>query len=160
MPRQSAGILLYRKINQDLEVFLVHPGGPYFANKDVGAWTIPKGEFTDDEEALTAAQREFKEETGQTVEGNFIQLQSIKQKGGKIVHAWAVEGNIAHEAIISNTFKMEYPYKSGKWISVPEVDKGAWFTADEARSRINPAQSAFIDELVLIIHNNNSPING
>lgn len=153
MPRQSAGILLYRITHQQLELFLVHPGGPYFVNKDEGAWTIPKGEFTDDEEALTAARREFQEETGQAISGDFILLQPVKQKGGKIVHAWAVEGDIAHEAVISNTFRMEYPYKSGQWISVPEVDKAAWFTVDEAKMKINPAQVAFIDELLSIIIN-------
>ncbi len=147
MPRQSAGLLLYRYHVRELQFFLAHPGGPYFANKDEGAWSIPKGEFTKEEEALLAAQREFEEETGQKISGNFIPLQTIKQKGGKLVHAWAVEGDIDAEAVVSNTFNMEYPYKSGKWITVPEVDKAGWFGFEEACIKINPAQKALIEEL-------------
>ena len=147
MPRQSAGSLLYRYHNQELQFFLVHPGGSYFANKDEGAWSIPKGEFTDEEDALLAAQREFEEETGQKISGQFTRLQTIKQKGGKLVHAWAIEGDIDAEAVVSNTFEMEYPYKSGKWITVPEVDKAGWFGFDDACIKINPAQKALIEEL-------------
>ena len=153
MPKQSAGILLYRIQNSNLEVFLVHPGGPYYKFKDAGVWSIPKGEFGDDEEALLAAQREFAEETGQTVNGNFIPLQTIKQKGGKLVHAWAVKGNINADAIVSNVFEMEYPYKSGKWINVPEVDAAGWFDVATAKIKINAAQAAMVEELVELLSN-------
>jgi predicted NUDIX family NTP pyrophosphohydrolase len=146
--RKSAGILVYRVQNKLTEVFLVHPGGPFWQGKDVGAWSIPKGEFADDEEPLLAAQREFKEETGQEVKGNFWELKTVQQKGGKIVHAWAVEGEVDTTKIISNTFKMEYPYKSGKWITVPEVDKASWFPIEEAKNKINPAQAQLIDDLL------------
>ncbi|MDT3405523.1 NUDIX domain-containing protein [Mucilaginibacter terrae] len=148
MPKQSAGLLLYRLNKNELQVFLVHPGGPYYVRKDDGVWSIPKGEYAEDEEPLTAAKREFEEETGLPVNGSiFVPLKPIKQKGGKMVHAWAVEGNADHEKIVSNTFKMEYPYKSGKWIDVPEIDRANWFTVEEARIKINPAQIALIEEL-------------
>jgi predicted NUDIX family NTP pyrophosphohydrolase len=147
MPKQSAGILLYRLQESTLQVFLVHPGGPYYKNKDAGVWSIPKGEFSDDEDPLLAAQREFKEETGQQLSGNFIPLQSIRQKGGKTVYAWAVEGYIDAGAVVSNTFKMEYPYKSGKWIEVHEVDVAGWFDVETAKTKINAAQAALIEEL-------------
>jgi predicted NUDIX family NTP pyrophosphohydrolase len=146
--RKSAGLLLYRKIEMLIEVFLVHPGGPFWKGKDAGAWSIPKGEFSADEDPLTAAQREFKEETGQEVNGVFIELKNIQQQGGKLVYAWAVEAEVDAGNIVSNTFKQEYPYKSGKWITVPEVDKAAWFGVEEAKEKINPAQAAFIDDLV------------
>ncbi|MBS7563399.1 NUDIX domain-containing protein [Mucilaginibacter sp. Bleaf8] len=154
MPRQSAGILLYRIQNNQTEVFLVHPGGPYFLNKDLGAWSIPKGEYPDDEEPLTAARREFAEETGQTVNGTFLPLPAIKQKGGKVVQAWAVEGNIDPETVVSNTFRMEYPYKSGKWITVPEVDKAAWFDLETAKAKINAAQAALVTALEQVLNTN------
>lgn len=147
MARQSAGILLYRIRNQQTEVFLVHPGGPYFSHKDAGAWSIPKGEFTDDEDPLAAARREFAEETGQQIEGPFTPLPAIKQKGGKVVQAWAVKGDMDETTVASNTFRMEYPYKSGKWITVPEVDKAAWFDLQTARVKINAAQAALVDAL-------------
>ena len=146
--RKSAGILLYRKKNKNLEVFLVHPGGPFWKGKDAGAWSIPKGEFTDDEEPLAAAQREFEEETGKKIEGNFVALNPIKQKAGKMVYAWAAEGDINADAIVSNTFKIEWPYKSGKWQSYPEVDQAAWFSLAVAKEKINAAQAMFIDDLV------------
>jgi predicted NUDIX family NTP pyrophosphohydrolase len=151
MQKQSAGILLYKLTNRQLQVFLVHPGGPFFRNKDEGAWSIPKGEYLDGEEPLTAAQREFKEETGQSVSGNFVKLQAIKQKSGKIVHAWAVEGDIDHESIISNVFEMEWPPKSGKLARFPEVDRAGWFTADVAKLKVIPAQAAFIVQLEALI---------
>ena len=144
MQKQSAGILLYRTINNTLEVFLVHPGGPYFKNKDDGSWSIPKGEFLNDEEALTAAKREFEEETGQPIDGKFIELGTIQQKNGKIVHAWVVEGDINHETIFSNLFEMEWPPKSGKKQSFPEIDRADWFDVDEAKVKINGAQAALI----------------
>jgi predicted NUDIX family NTP pyrophosphohydrolase len=145
--RISAGILVYRKKASGPEFFLIHPGGPAWKNRDAGAWSIPKGEFTEDEEPLAAATREFKEETGQTVDGNFIQLTPVKQKAGKIVHAWAVEGDPDADNIVSNEFKMEWPYKSGKWASYPEVDRAGWFGLEEAIEKINPAQAAFLTEL-------------
>ncbi|WP_158826283.1 NUDIX domain-containing protein [Mucilaginibacter lacusdianchii] len=151
MPRQSAGILLYRLSTHQPEVFLVHPGGPYFINKDLGVWSIPKGEYTSEEEPLLAAKREFAEETGQVVTGEFLPLPTIKQKGGKVVQAWAVEGDIDHEAVASNTFKMEYPYKSGKWISVPEIDQAAWFDLETAKTKLISAQVALVEALEEIL---------
>jgi predicted NUDIX family NTP pyrophosphohydrolase len=149
---QSAGILLYRNTNQQLEVFLVHPGGPFFKNKDEGSWSIPKGEFLDDEEALVAAKREFEEETGQKIsDGNFIKLTPVTQKSGKIVHAWAIEGDIDHEIIESNLFEMEWPPKSGKIASFPEVDRAGWFDVGTAKIKVNPAQAKLIDELVTLL---------
>lgn len=146
--RTSAGILLYRKTNNYIEVFLVHPGGPFWKGKDKGAWSIPKGEFTKEEDPLTVAKREFHEETGQTINGNFIELKPIQQKGGKMVYAWAVEGNADPENIVSNTFKQEYPYKSGKWITIPEVDKAGWFNVEEAKEKMNAAQAEFVEQLI------------
>ncbi|SDS86648.1 Predicted NTP pyrophosphohydrolase, NUDIX family [Mucilaginibacter mallensis] len=147
MPKQSAGILLYRKINNILQIFLVHPGGPFFKNKDEGSWTIPKGEFLDDEEPLAAAKREFQEETGKRVDGDFISLGSIKQKSGKTVYAWAIEGDIDQETIVSNVFDLEWPPRSGKMISIPEVDRADWFDIDIAKQKINPAQVPLIERL-------------
>ena len=146
--KQSAGILLYKKTGSGLQVFLVHPGGPFFKNKDLGAWSIPKGEFLSDEDALEAAKREFKEETGQSIAGNFIKLQPVKLKSGKIVHAWAVEGFIDHQTISSNLFEIEWPPKSGKMQSFAEVDRADWFNIDEARLKINAGQVGLIEELV------------
>jgi predicted NUDIX family NTP pyrophosphohydrolase len=151
MPKQSAGILLYRKTDDTLQVFLVHPGGPFFKNKDEGCWTIPKGEFLDDEEPLAAAKREFQEETGQAVDGEFISLGSIKQKSGKTVHAWAIEGDIDHETIVSNVFDLEWPPRSGKTIAIPEVDRADWFNITIAKQKINPAQVALIERLSSIL---------
>ena len=146
--RTSAGILLYRKNNNYVEFFLVHPGGPFWKGKDKGAWSIPKGEFVKDEDPLTVAKREFNEETGQAISGDFIALKPIQQKGGKLVYAWAVEGDADADNIVSNTFRQEWPYKSGKWITIPEVDKAGWFGVEEAKEKINVAQVNFIDELV------------
>jgi predicted NUDIX family NTP pyrophosphohydrolase len=147
MSKQSAGILLYRHTGTHIEFFLVHPGGPFFAKKDLGSWSIPKGEFTHEEEALTAAKREFEEELGATPKGEFIALTPVKQSSGKTVHAWALEGDIDPEAITSNTFEIEWPPKSGKKQSFPEIDKGQWFPSHAAKEKINKAQAAFIDEL-------------
>ena len=151
MPKQSAGILLYRKINDQLEVFLVHPGGPFFKNKDDGVWSIPKGEFLDNEDALIAARREFLEETGQSIDGEFIKLKPVKLKSGKTVYAWAVEGNIDQELIVSNLFEMEWPPRSGKMASFAEVDRAAWFKPAIAKVKVNSAQIALIDELESVI---------
>ena len=146
--RKSAGILLYRKTEKLVEVFLVHPGGPFWKGKEAGAWSIPKGEFADGEDPLGAARREFTEETGQSVDGRFLELVTVQQKGGKLVYAWALEGDVDADNIVSNTFRQEYPYKSGKWITVPEVDKAAWFSIGEARKKINPAQALLLDDLL------------
>ncbi len=146
--KKSAGILLYRQTNKALEVFLVHPGGPFWKNKDVGAWSIPKGEFTDEEEALDAAKRELEEEVGISCNGPFIELTPLKQKGGKLVFAWAAQKNVDCNKIITNTFQMEWPPRSGNFQSFPEVDIAQWFGADDAKQKINSSQSAFIDELI------------
>lgn len=143
---KSAGILLYRQ-HTVAEVFLVHPGGPFFARKDAGSWTIPKGEYTDDEEALTAACREFMEETGQAIKGPFIALTPVQQKGGKQVTAWAVVGDINADQIISNTFELAWPPNSGKKKTFPEIDRAAWFTFAEAKKKINERQVALLVEL-------------
>lgn len=146
--KQSAGILLYRRTNGATEFFLVHPGGPFFAKKDAGAWSIPKGEFDETEMPLEAAKREFHEETGKEIDGEFIALSPVKQKSGKTVFAFAVEGDIDPAKIISNTFEIEWPPKSGKMKTFPEVDKAAWFSAEEAKEKINPAQGGLINELM------------
>ena len=148
MPKQAAGILVYRIKNKRLEVFLVHPGGPIHKNKDIGAWQIPKGEFESDEQPFDAAKREFTEETGQEVDGKFIELKPAKYKSGKIVFAWAVEGEVDENKITSNFFSMEWPPKSGRQQEFPEVDRGKWFTVEEAKQKILPALVPFIDELV------------
>jgi predicted NUDIX family NTP pyrophosphohydrolase len=151
MSKQSAGILLYRKTNNRLQVFLVHPGGPFFKNKDIGVWSIPKGEFLDDEDPLAAAKREFKEETGRPVEGNFIKLNAVTLKSGKIVYGWAVECDIDHETISSNLFEMEWPPKSGKKQSFPEIDRAGWFDIETAKIKINEGQVGLVDELIHIL---------
>lgn len=145
--RQSAGLLVYKQAPQGRLFFLVHPGGPFWKGKDAGAWSIPKGEFSEGENALAAARREFAEETGQAVDGDFLPLTPVTQKAGKKIFAWAVEGNVEAESIVSNTFKIQWPYKSGNWIAVPEVDEAGWFDDKEAKRKLNPAQVAFVDEL-------------
>lgn len=147
MPKKSAGILLFRKNKKETEVFLVHPGGPFYSKKDDGAWVIPKGEFEEDEDPLTAAKREFSEETGMDIDGDFIELSPVKQKGGKLVYTWAVEGDIDASAIVSNTFEMEWPPKSGKKKTFPEIDKAAWFTLPVARNKILQSQMLLLDQL-------------
>jgi len=153
--KKSAGLLLYRCMENTIEFFLVHPGGPFWKNKDIGAWTIPKGELEDEEDALETAKREFKEETGTIIDGNFITLTPVKQKAGKLVYAWAIQGNIDSEKITSNTFKIQWPPKSGKWVDLPEVDKAGWFSIEESKQKINPAQIPLIDELLELIKNTN-----
>jgi predicted NUDIX family NTP pyrophosphohydrolase len=147
MPKTSAGILLYRIRNGALEFLLVHPGGPFWKNKDAGAWTIPKGEIADNEDALAAAKREFEEELGFKPGGPFIELTPIKQKAGKTVHAWAFEGDCDPSQIKSNTFSMEWPPKSGKQAEFPEVDRAEFFNLEAAKSKINPAQIPLLEEL-------------
>ena len=146
--KQSAGILLFRFNKKQTEFFLVHPGGPFWKNKDIGTWSIPKGEFEDDEEPLKAAQREFQEETGQKIDGNFIKLNPIKMKSGKMVYAWAIEKDIDPTILLSNTIMIEWPPKSGKKIEIPEVDKGDWFLFDEAKEKINAGQVNLLEQLM------------
>lgn len=147
MIKRSAGLLVYRTTNVYPEVFLIHPGGPFFAKKDLGVWSIPKGEF-DSEEPLTAARREFEEETGFKIAGDFIELKPIKQKGGKLVYAWAVEADFDASEIVSNTFPLEWPPKSGVMKEFPEADRAEWFDIETAKQKINPAQTDLIDELM------------
>ena len=148
MPRRSAGILLYRRTNGEPEVLLVHPGGPYWEKKDLGAWSIPKGEYDDAEDPCACALREFEEELGaQPPEGELAALGSAKQSGGKVVTAWAVEGDLDPAGARSNTFTLEWPPRSGVMREFPEVDRAEWFTLDDARQRINPAQAVFLDRL-------------
>ncbi|MCD6238532.1 MAG: NUDIX domain-containing protein [Thermotogae bacterium] len=148
MAKKSAGILLYRLKNGTLEIFLVHPGGPFWAKRDLGAWSIPKGEIARDEDPLDTAKREFREELGVDFAGELIPLTPIKQKSGKVVYAWASEGDIDPDKIKSNTFEMEWPLRSGKKREFPEIDRGGWFNILDAKRKINPAQSALIDELM------------
>lgn len=150
MAKQSAGILAYKFVDS-LLVFLVHPGGPFFKNKDEGFWTIPKGEIDADEDPLLAAQREFFEETGTRLEGHFIKLTPIKQKAGKVVQAWAIEHDV-DDNIVSNTFNIVWPPKSGKMSTFPEVDRAAWFTIEQATKKINVAQLALIKELHVLLN--------
>ena len=147
MPKQSAGLLMFRRDGGKLEVLLVHPGGPFWKNKDLGAWTIPKGEHDAGEEGLIAAAREFREETGIEPRGPFIALTPVKQAGGKIVAAWAFEGDGDAAAIRSNTFSLEWPRGSGRFQDFPEVDRAAWFSLDEARRKILRGQVPLLEEL-------------
>jgi len=147
MPKKSSGILIYTLQNNLLQVLLVHPGGPFWAKKDLGAWSIPKGEFDEDEDPLDAAKREVEEETGVKIDGDFIELTPVKQKSGKIIYAWALHSNFDAEQIKSNTFEMEWPPKSGKKKAFPEIDKAAWFNADEAKEKIIEGQIPLISEL-------------
>jgi len=151
--RVSAGILLFRRTGAGVEVLLGHPGGPYFEDRDVGAWSIPKGQAENGEELLAVAKREFGEETGHVVGSNarLIDLGRIRQRGGKTVHAWALEGDMDPAEARSNTFRMEWPPRSGIFIEVPELDQVAWFTPDQARVAMNPAQVELIDTLLATI---------
>lgn len=149
--KQSAGILLYKKVHGETFFFLVHPGGPFWKNKDLGAWSIPKGEFSDPENSLDAAIREFAEETGQKPTGDFRKLEPVKLKSGKIIHAYVLEGDIDAAAIVSNTFEIEWPPKSGKMIEIPEIDRSGWFTIDEALEKINAGQQPLIHQAVAFI---------
>jgi predicted NUDIX family NTP pyrophosphohydrolase len=147
MPRIAAGILLYRWNSGVLEVLLVHPGGPFWARKDAGAWTIPKGEIQAAEEPLAAAKREFEEETGSPVSGAFRELSPVRQRGGKVVHAWAVEGDFDPATLRSNSFSTEWPPHSGRQQEFPEVDRAEWFPLAVARAKMLPAQLPFLDGL-------------
>jgi predicted NUDIX family NTP pyrophosphohydrolase len=152
MPKQSAGILLYRLKNNVTEVFLCHPGGPFYRNKDAGAWTVPKGEFENGEDPLAAANREFYEETGQELKGEFISLTPVKYKSGKIVYAWLLKSDFDADTIKSNEFLLEWPPRTGKYISVPEIDRAAWFNLEEARQKILPSQLPFLIECEKILN--------
>lgn len=143
----SAGLLLYRRVGGSLEVFLAHPGGPFWRDRDLGAWTIPKGVLEDGEDPLAAARREFGEETGVAAVGPFLSLGSVRQKAGKVVHAWAWEGDADPACVVSNSMRSEWPRNSGRWITFPEVDRCAWFDPATARLKMNAAQSAFVDRL-------------
>ena len=150
--KRSAGIIAYRLTVNQPEVLLVHPGGPFWKNKDEGAWSIPKGEYDDTEDVLTAAKREFKEETSHDIgDKTFIPISSVKQKSGKWVDAFVVEYDLDEKTISSNTFEMEWPPRSGKKQSFPEVDKAGWFTLEEARKKIIPGQAALLDELLPLL---------
>jgi predicted NUDIX family NTP pyrophosphohydrolase len=153
----SAGILLFRKIGNRSEVLLVHPGGPFWTKKDLGAWSIPKGEISEGESPETAARREFEEELGTPGQGELTSLGEIRQKAGKIVHAWALEGDLDVAKIRSNTFQIEWPPHSGKMKEFAEVDRAEFFPLDEARKKINPAQAEFIDRLERILAERHKP---
>ncbi len=152
MPKQSAGLLMYRWRGKVAEAFLVHPGGPYWAKKDLGAWSIPKGEFAPDEEPLSAAMREFEEETGFKASGTFRALAPIRQPSGKIIHAYAFEGDCDPAAVRSNTFLMEWPPRSGEQRQFAEVDRAGWFTMGAAREKIIRGQVGFIEELQQMLY--------
>ncbi len=148
MTQHSAGILLYRYKDGTLQVLLVHPGGPFWVNKDLAAWSIPKGLLEEGEDPLDTARREFAEETGFSVDGDFIDLGELKQPGGKVVHAWALEGDLDETRISSNTFPLEWPKHSGRIQEFPEVDRGEWFDAETARLKIHKGQIPFLDRLL------------
>jgi predicted NUDIX family NTP pyrophosphohydrolase len=151
MPKQSAGLLMFRRHRGVLEVFLVHPGGPFWQKKDAGSWSIPKGEYMAGEDPLEVAKREFQEETSFRASGRFIPLTPRKQPSGKIISAWAFEGDCDASAITSNTFLMEWPPRSGRQQEFPEVDRAGWFSISAAREKIIKGQSGFLDELTHIL---------
>ena len=148
--KNSAGILLFRR-KDGLQVLLVHPGGPFWKNKDSGAWSVPKGEYAENEEPLAAALREFEEETGLQLSGKFIELSPIRQKSGKTVHCWALEGDADPAQFKSNSFEMEWPPRSGKKQSFPEVDRAEWFPVPDALKKILEAKRNFLEELKSLI---------
>jgi predicted NUDIX family NTP pyrophosphohydrolase len=148
MPKRSAGLILYRRSHGNIEVFLVHPGGPFWAKKDLASWSIPKGEYVEGEDPIAAAKREFQEETGFSVNGRLDSLGELKQPGGKLVSVWAMEGDCDPAQLRSNTFQLEWPPRSGRKIEVPEVDRGAWFSIEQARTKLLTGQLAFLDKLL------------
>ncbi len=147
MPKQSAGLLIYRRRGNDVEVFLVHPGGPFWQNKDLGAWSIPKGEFTAGDDPLDVARRELHEETGLSIDGPFVPLEPVRQRGGKIVHAWLVEADFDAGRIESNTFSLEWPRGTGKLTAFPEVDRAEWFSLDAANEKMLTSQRPLLEQL-------------
>jgi predicted NUDIX family NTP pyrophosphohydrolase len=152
MAKHSAGLLMFRRCDGQVQVFLAHPGGPFWRKKDAGAWSIPKGEYEEGEDPLDAAKREFEEETGIKPDGEFIALDQIKQPSGKVIAAWAFEGDCSPKEIRSNTFSMEWPPKSGQKQEFPEVDRADWFTLDDARKRAVKGQIGFLDRLMARFH--------
>jgi predicted NUDIX family NTP pyrophosphohydrolase len=151
MPKQSAGLLMYRRRAGGLEVLLVHPGGPFWARKDQGAWSIPKGEHEPAEEPLAAARREFAEEIGILPEGDFIALRPVRQRSGKIVRAFAIEGDLDPKTITSNTFVVEWPPRSGKQRAFPEIDRAGWFPLEAAKDKLVPGQVGLVEELASLL---------
>lgn len=151
MSKKSAGILVYRKTDQNYKVFLVHPGGPFWAKKDLNSWSIPKGEFEEDENPLIAAKREFKEETSFNISGDFVELETVKQPSGKIIYPWAIEGNLDASKIKSNNFELEWPPKSGKMKEFPEIDKAEWFSFEIAKHKILKGQIPILEQLANIL---------
>lgn len=157
MAVESAGLLVYKQASGECLVFLAHPGGPFWAKRDDGAWSIPKGEFTADEEPLAAAKREFQEEIGQAIDGQFTALPPCRLPSRKIVHAFAIEGDVDANAVMSNEFELEWPPKSGRRQRFPEIDRGAWFTLAEARRKIQPGQKPLLDALFQLLDRPKSP---
>lgn len=157
MPKTAAGLLLFRRHDDTIEVLLVHPGGPFWARQDLGAWAIPKGEVNAGEELLAAARREFREETGADAPGAPLELGQVRQGSGKVVHAWAVEGEFDPARLSSNMVTREWPKGSGRRLTFPEVDQAAWFPLDEARRRILPAQAPFLDALEALVRSPSAP---
>jgi predicted NUDIX family NTP pyrophosphohydrolase len=151
MPKQAAGILLFRRGPSGLQVLLAHPGGPLWTRKDDGAWTLPKGQFGDGELPLDAARREFEEEMGSAPVGEFQPLGTLKQPSGKVIHAWAAESDFDVTKVKSNLFEMEWPPKSGRTAEFPEVDRAGWFSIDEARRKILKGQQPFLDRLLALL---------
>ncbi len=151
VPAASAGILLYRIVAGRLEVLVAHPGGPLWAHRHEGAWSIPKGLLEGDEDHAAAARREFEEETGHTVEGELVDLGRVRQKSGKIVHAFAAEGDLDPDSVVSNTFSLEWPPRSGRFMETPEIDQVAWCVPAEAKRLLNPAQAELVDRLEAVL---------
>jgi predicted NUDIX family NTP pyrophosphohydrolase len=147
MAKRSAGLVMYRRLEDQLQVFLVHPGGPFWAKKDLGAWSISKGEYLEGELPLEAARREFEEETGFAATGDFLELGTVRQASGKVVSAWAFEGDCDPSKLISNYCQIEWPPRSGRLIEVPEVDRGGWFSIAQAKERILKSQAPFLERL-------------
>jgi predicted NUDIX family NTP pyrophosphohydrolase len=147
MAKTSAGVLLFRLQDHELQIFLVHPGGPFWANKDAGSWSIPKGEYSEEEDPFEVAKREFREETGFEADGEFRELEMVRQPGGKRVRAWALQGECDADAVKSNLFSMEWPPRSGRQAQFPEVDRAGWFGIEAARQKILKGQLPFIDQL-------------
>jgi predicted NUDIX family NTP pyrophosphohydrolase len=151
VPKKSAGVALYHRAGDAIEIFLTHPGGPFWKNKDDGAWTFPKGEYADPEEPLAAATREFREETGCEIAGQPLDLGEVRQKGGKLVRLYAFEGDCDPAAIRSNTFRVEWPPGSKRYQEFPEVDRAEWFSPEEARRKLLPSQVEFVERLLRLV---------
>jgi predicted NUDIX family NTP pyrophosphohydrolase len=160
MAKKSAGLLMFRRSPDGAQVLLVHPGGPFWVSKDLGAWTVPKGEYDDSEDALEAAKREFAEETGFPVSGPFLPLGSLKQPSGKTVSVWAFESDCDPAALVSNEFEMEWPPKSGRKASFVEIDRAAWFSLGEARQKLTKGQVGFLEALEKAVSRDSPPSEG